>query len=259
MTTKKLISHELDNQIIRQRSIDGYIDATSMCQAKNKRFNDYSRLGSSKAFIQELSSDTGIPVSGKKGLVQQIKGGRPEDQGTWVHPQIAINLGQWLSPGFAVQVSKWVFAWMSGGQKVMLPYHLQRYLVNSSQIPHTHFSMLTEMAPRLIAPLESMGYELPEKLVPDISEGRMFSGWLREKGIKPEDFPTYIHRYDDGREVSARLYPNKYLADFIEHFNETWLYERARGYFQKKDPRALPYLKKVIALNERNQKKFKNK
>jgi len=53
----------------------------------------------------------GIPIS---ELIQSFKGGRAENQGTWVHPDIAINLAQWLSPKFAVQVSRWVREWMSG-------------------------------------------------------------------------------------------------------------------------------------------------
>ena len=43
----------------------------------------------------------GIPIS---ELVIAKRGG--SKQGTFVHPDIAINLGQWLSPKFAVQVSR---------------------------------------------------------------------------------------------------------------------------------------------------------
>jgi len=52
----------------------------------------------------------GNPIS---ELVRIIKGFGVQ-QGTWVHPQVAIHLGQWASPKFAVQVSKWVFEWMQG-------------------------------------------------------------------------------------------------------------------------------------------------
>ena len=48
-------------------------------------------------------------------LIQPLKGGvAPKQQGTWVHPKVAINLAQWLSPQFAVQVSTRVFDWMEG-------------------------------------------------------------------------------------------------------------------------------------------------
>ena len=35
-------------------------------------------------------------------------------QGTWVHPHVAINLGQWLSPKFAVRVAQIVEDWGRG-------------------------------------------------------------------------------------------------------------------------------------------------
>jgi hypothetical protein len=73
-----------------------------MCQAAGRLFGHYNSLASTKAFLTELSSDIGIPIS---ALMQVIKGGDAAHQGTWVHPQVAIHLGQWLSPRFAVLVS----------------------------------------------------------------------------------------------------------------------------------------------------------
>ena len=94
--TLQIITHEVDQNLISQRIGDGYLNATLMCKACGKQWNDYSRLSSSKAFLTELSTETGIPVS---GLVQIKKGGNDLTlQGTWVHPNVAINLGQWLSP-----------------------------------------------------------------------------------------------------------------------------------------------------------------
>jgi hypothetical protein len=120
-------------------------------------------------------------------------------------------------------------------------------MANLTKVPHTHFSMLNEMAVKLIGPLEAHGYTLPENLVPDISEGRMFSKWLRDtKGIDPTTFPTYDHQYDDGRRVQARLYPIEILPDFLKHFYETWLPQRAMEYFRERDPKALPHLPKLL-------------
>ncbi len=48
---------------IRQRKPDGYLNATDMCKANNKKYNDWYRLDSTKEYLNELSSDTGYPVS----------------------------------------------------------------------------------------------------------------------------------------------------------------------------------------------------
>ncbi|NJL64559.1 MAG: ParB/RepB/Spo0J family partition protein [Methylacidiphilales bacterium] len=112
-----IILHKVNDLQIGQRHEDGYINLTKMAQASNKKLNDYLRLSTAKAFIEKLSTDTGIPVSGKNGLVQVHKGGNNKvAQGTWGHPQVAINCGQWCSPEFAVLVSKWVFNWITTAQ-----------------------------------------------------------------------------------------------------------------------------------------------
>ncbi len=240
-----LIQRKHANTLITQRAKDGYINATAMCTAANRPWGRYWETRSSRDFAEALSDDIGLPIS---ELIQSIKGGNPALQGTWVHPQVAIHLAQWLSPQFAVQVTQWVFEWISGGPKVVerLPYHLRRYVANMTAVPRTHFSILQELTYGLIAPMEARGYTLPEHMVPDISEGRMFSQWLRDQGIEPAMFPTYRHCYEDGRVVDARLYPNNLLAQFRAHFHEVWLPERCEGYFVKRDPKALSYLQGLL-------------
>lgn len=241
---------------INQRLVDGYINATSLCQASGKNFYDYRRIKSTTDFIEELSFETGIPVS---NLIQSIRGGDTRFQGTWVHPQVAIHLAQWASPRFAVFVSKWVFEWMSGKipNAGKLPYHLQRYMINRTEIPSTHFSVFNEIVYNLIAPLEDLGYKLPDSMIPDISEGKMFANWVRRvKKLNPDDFPKYKHTYPDGRSFPARLYPNSLLADFREHFHNTWLVNQAVGYFKTRDLNALPYLLDVYkSLPEEQRRK----
>jgi hypothetical protein len=61
-----------------------------------------------------------------------------------------------------------------------VPYHLRRYVANQPNIPVAHFSILAEMTTLLIAPMEIMGYTLPEHMLPDISSGKMFCKWLRD-------------------------------------------------------------------------------
>jgi hypothetical protein len=241
------VPHKVSGEVIEQRIADGYINATAMCKASGKQFNDYVRIGPTKAFLTELSSETGLPVS---GIIQSIKGGSADRQGTWVHPQVAIHLAQWLSPRFAVLVSKWVFDWMSAGapKTPSLPYHLRRYVTNQKNVPYAHFSVLNEITLGLIGPLESEGYTMPESLWPDISEGRMFANWLREKkGLNLDEMPRYMHVFEDGRAPAwARAYPNELLAEFRTHFTEVWIRYRATAYFRERDVAALEFLPKLL-------------
>lgn len=241
------IMREEEGETIYQRIADGYVNATAMCKAANKRFNDYTTGFYNQAFINELSSDTGIPAT---ELIQQVKGGEPSKQGTWVHPQVAIHLAQWLSPKFAVKVSQWVVEWMTGNApQAAIPYHLRRYMENIKRVPAEYFSVLQEMTLVLIAPLEQMGYTLPKNMVPDISQGKIFAGWLREQGVNTDNMPKYIHKYEDGREVEAKLYPAKYLSAFREHVARVWMPKHAQRYFSERDKTALPHIEKVLQLN----------
>jgi KilA-N domain len=247
-----LIPHSVQGGIIYQRPKDGYINATAMCQAAGREFKHYNENRQTKDFLTALSPEVGIPTS---VLVQSMKGGDIRFQGTWVHPQVAIHLAQWLSPKFAVQVSQWVFDWMSGKSPASVadtvPYHLRRYVANQPNVPVAHFSVLTEMTQMLIAPMEIMGYTLPESLLPDISQGRMYCKWLRDKyGIDTDALPTYAHVYEDGRRVPAKAYPESLLPDFRKHFREEGLPNRAIEYFQRRDGEALQFLPKLIAANK---------
>jgi hypothetical protein len=228
----------------------GYINATSLCKASGKLFGHYNESKTAQEFLAALSSDIGIPIS---GLVQSVKGGSPYLQGTWIHPQVAINLAQWLSPKFAVQVTKWVFDWMSGRVQVdRLPYHLKRYLANKTRVPIGHFSILNEATLALIAPLEQMGYILPDNMLPDISMGRIFSKWLRDNGYDPDNMPTYKHVYADGRIVEARAYPNSIWPEFQKYLIQEWMHHHAVKYFKPRDLNAIPYIKNLLSLPNYN-------
>lgn len=235
-----------ETDVISQRVTDGYINATAMCKSVGKQINDYGRLSTTQAFLRELSSETGIPVS---GLVQIVKGGSPNLQGTWVHPQVAIHLAQWLSPKFAVLVSKWVFEWMTGNiQQPRLPYHLRRYMTNMHNVPYGYFSMLNEVTLSLIGPLEQLGYTVASNMIPDISLGRTFSKYLRGLGHPVDDYPKYPHEFEDGRVVDARAYPNELIGELRKFFVEEWLKDKSTKYFSERDPKALPYLHSFLSL-----------
>ena len=247
-TPTHLIEHKVEGEIVPQRPTDGYVNATRLCNQAGKSFNDYSRLKQTKEFLDELALETGIPVS---KLVQTIRGrGDRVEQGTWVHPKVAIHLGIWLSPQFSVMVSEWVYDWMSGNFKDYMPPHIKRYLKNKAKIPPMYFSMLNEIYLGFLAPLEDEGIVPPDSVTPDISTGQMFSRFLKQRGIDPTKFPTYDHEFVDGTRptVKARLYPIEHLADFRRYFHEEWLPQKAETYIKAKFPKALPYLPAILQL-----------
>ncbi len=98
---------EFSYEDIKPREADGYLNISEVCEAHGKDFNNWYCLGKTKKFLDALSSDIEIPIS---KLVEIKRGGR-NNQGTWVHPQVTINIAQWLSPKFAVTVALWIDEW----------------------------------------------------------------------------------------------------------------------------------------------------
>lgn len=246
----ELIQHSVNDSIIEQRASDGYINATALCHVAGKRWHNYLRDEPSGKFLRALSAKTQISIS---ELTQEMA----DESGissTWIHPKVAINLGQWLSADFAVQVSEWVYEWMSGNAKpsspAPLPVHLKRYLANDSRVPQGYFSILQETALSLFGPMHLLGFEIPSGWVPDISVGRCYCAWLRSKhNVNTNELPTYAHDYLDGRPiVQPNVYPEEYLADFRNWFRNEWLPNNGSAYFKKKDPASMLYFDKLPAI-----------
>ena len=103
-TSAQIEAREWNGHAIQRRQADGYVNASAVCLANRKRWNDYFRLERTEAYIAALAADAGFPAT---GLVVSIKGGRPELQGTWIHPRLAVDLARWISPQFAVWMDGW--------------------------------------------------------------------------------------------------------------------------------------------------------
>lgn len=120
MSTTEYVIRKFNEHDIRERQTDRYYDATAMCRANGKKWNDYFRLKSTSDFVDALASDAGIPASllivSHKGVTSD---GR--EQGTFVHPKLAMNLAQWCSPKFAVVVSGWVLDILTTGKAEVVP------------------------------------------------------------------------------------------------------------------------------------------
>ena len=103
------------NDIVIEAREDGFINATELCKAGGKRFNNWYRSQETKEMIQALDSETGLldsenPVARNRatGFVDVVQGGNVKKQGSWIHPDLAVQLAQWISPTFAIKVSRWI-------------------------------------------------------------------------------------------------------------------------------------------------------
>jgi len=98
-----LISRSWNGTPISRRTSDGYVNATAMCKANGKRWKDYRESDRCQHYLDALESVAGISVH---ALVESRSGG-VGGGGTWVHPQVAVDLARWISAPFAVWMDGW--------------------------------------------------------------------------------------------------------------------------------------------------------
>lgn len=96
---------------ITSRKLDGYVNATQLCQAGKRLFSTYFRRKRTKDFFNELSLQAQICTSTFVKFEQKTS----RNKVTWVHPQVAINIAQWISPKFDLMVSRWIYELMLFG------------------------------------------------------------------------------------------------------------------------------------------------
>lgn len=75
------------------------VNATEMAKPFGKTTKDWLTNKSTKEFIDTLSAVRGISLT---GLVRVVQGGTPQEQGTWMHEDVAMEFARWLSPKFAI-------------------------------------------------------------------------------------------------------------------------------------------------------------
>ena len=118
------VSRSWNGTPISRRTTDNYVNATAMCKANGKRWSDYRESDRAERYLQALESVTEISVN---GLIDTKIGGS-SGGGTYVHPQVAIDLARWISAPFAVWMDGWFLEGVSqvrDTQPLSLPPSLQ--------------------------------------------------------------------------------------------------------------------------------------
>ncbi len=179
-----------------------------MCQATGKLFTDYARLTNTKAFLTALINRYGNSHIGTSSIV---RGGDPGEQGTWVHPDIAVQHGPLVLAGVRRPGPRWVREWANGGPmpNCGCPTIYVGTWRTITNVPAGHFSILVEMTTLLIGPDGADGIHAAGEAAARHFPGQMFLPWLRDEwGIDTETLPRNRHDFEDGRVV----YPKAYLT-----------------------------------------------
>jgi hypothetical protein len=129
------VTREVNGISVDQRSTDGFINGTAMCTAHSKDIDKWLVTKATFELFCAVAADLDIDfnplnlgdsdvsiLSGSKyakifpGLIISKRGAPDAGGGTWIHPDLAIQLAQWCNPAFAIQVSRWVQEWFTTGR-----------------------------------------------------------------------------------------------------------------------------------------------
>ena len=97
MTYQLITAHYGEMSVLFQTN--GYINATAIAKQFNKVPKDFLRTKATQEYINAVGH---ICPSEQNQLVIVKKGGTSEEQGTWLHPKLAIFFARWLDARFAV-------------------------------------------------------------------------------------------------------------------------------------------------------------
>jgi KilA-N domain len=219
-----------DGEIGKYPIPKGYVNATQMCKANGKFLADYTKLKSTKQYLQALSHDMKILIS---LLVIDIQG-RASEQSTWIHPEIAIDLARWVSVEFRIWANRTLMKVMMNQEpvqqqsmtQVQLLAALAQQLAQQEQYLLEQQQQQTQILARLKAveveqdrvntpcghKYSVVGFANLQGLEISVKEasakGRKASALCRKQGIE-------IERIHDPRFGKVGLYPESVLIEIF--------------------------------------------
>lgn len=101
---------------------DGYLNATQIASHFGKQARDYLKTEQTQQYITALAEFLSVKtkILTKENQVVIVKRGGSE-QGTWLHPKLAIHFARWLDPKFAVWCDEQIEALLNGKVSDDLP------------------------------------------------------------------------------------------------------------------------------------------
>ena len=191
---------------VEQRVSDGFINGTAMCVAHGKNIADWFRNRETIDIILALALDLGVEFkyeishnSGVKRVSSSLpslvisKQGSPKNGGgTWLHPDLAIQLAQWCNPAFAIQVSRWVREWLTTGQNP----------VQSNIDPDIEWAAWQQRY--------DIRINLKDVLRPELMNST--AAWAQEQGFNPRKLCQAVHDRMNERIQGAKSQPLKLMG-----------------------------------------------
>lgn len=226
---------------ISRRTTDGFVNATAMCKANGKVWSKYRESDRCQLYLDALEGSSGIRMF---DLIEARQG---YGGGTWVHPQVAIDLARWISAPFAVWMDGWFLEAVSEQTTVAtepvaaLPEGMRslewfmgfthRWNIKLDRRDMLH---IKEAAQALALPpaggSQSIYNDYPvSRLVLDIFGkrlnleklktigSRLSKMWRAEKGEKPMKHDQYV----DGACRSVNSYPRDWAEPALKRLEDT--------------------------------------
>ena len=189
MNKLTVITHNINESVVEQRKLDGYINATALTSAyklasgKRRDVSEWLSNKRTQESLKHLSSKTDIPVI---ELYQVFQGSPETGGGTWIHPKLAVRFGIWLSDEFGYLVEEWVEQWLTSGQ--------------SPQYESLN-AMITTAIEKSLTPITQQLSEIQEQiqLVPGVKPKR---SWILPAFTPQEEVPPDYVQLEDGSWLS---------------------------------------------------------
>ena len=117
MSQSTLMIEDFNGTAVSFRN-DGWVNATQMAKPFGKRPVDFIRLPVTHNFLAALAKE--VMCENPTSLFDAVKGHRADgrQQGTWMHPDLALEFARWLSPEFAIWTNRVIRRVMSGQSPV---------------------------------------------------------------------------------------------------------------------------------------------
>jgi hypothetical protein len=137
-----LVSRSWNGTPISRRTTDGYVNATAMCKANGKQWSKYRESDRCQTYLDALAETSEIRMF---DLIESRQG---QGGGTWVHPQVAVDLARWISAPFAVWMDGWFLESIQ---------HPQPTPVETIAVPRLREAEIITLVERSIGLFEQLG------------------------------------------------------------------------------------------------------